>query len=65
MFRTYELITCDWHEVATLFDGGFSFANFLVDVLAVFVFVVWFWPLITVFSDFVPGHAPALNRMNA
>src|SRR5215813_7930886 len=34
-----------------LFDGGFSFTNFLVDVLAVFVFVVWFWLLIVVFSD--------------
>ena len=34
-----------------LFDGGFSFANFLVDVLAVFVFVVWFWLLITVFGS--------------
>jgi hypothetical protein len=34
-----------------LFDGGFSFTNFLVDVLAVFVFVVWFWLLITVCSD--------------
>ena len=33
-----------------LFDGGFSFANFLVDVLAIFVFVVWFWLLILVFS---------------
>ena len=34
-----------------LFDGGFSFTNFLVDVFAVFVFVVWFWLLITVFGD--------------
>ena len=34
-----------------LFEGGFSFANFLVDVIAVFVFVVWFWLLITVFGD--------------
>jgi predicted membrane channel-forming protein YqfA (hemolysin III family) len=34
-----------------LFDGGFSFANFLADVLAIFVFVVWFWLLITVFGD--------------
>jgi len=34
-----------------LFDGGFSFANFLVDVLAIFMFVVWFWLLIIVFSD--------------
>lgn len=33
------------------FDGGFSFANFLIDVLTVFGFVLWFWLLITVFSD--------------
>ena len=39
-----------------LFDGGFSFANFLVDVVAVFVFVVWFWLLITVFSDLFRRH---------
>jgi len=26
-----------------LFAGGFSFANFLVDVLTVFAFVIWFW----------------------
>jgi hypothetical protein len=39
-----------------LFEGGFSFANFLVDVLAVFVFVVWFWLLITVFSDLFRRH---------
>jgi hypothetical protein len=34
-----------------LFQGDFSFANFLTDVLAVFVFVVWFWLLITVYAD--------------
>jgi hypothetical protein len=39
-----------------LFDGGFSFSNFLVDVLAVFVFVEWFWLLITVFSDLFRRH---------
>jgi hypothetical protein len=39
-----------------LFDGGFSFANFLVDVLAVFVFVLWFWLLITVFADLFRRH---------
>jgi len=33
------------------FDGGFSFANFLIDVLTIFGFVLWFWLLITVFSD--------------
>ncbi len=36
-----------------LFEGGFSFSNFLVDVLTVFVVVLWFWLLITIFSDLV------------
>jgi predicted membrane channel-forming protein YqfA (hemolysin III family) len=34
-----------------LFNGGFSFANFFVDVLSIFMFVVWFWLLIVVASD--------------
>jgi hypothetical protein len=37
--------------IAMLFEGGFSFTNFLMDVLAVFVFVVWLWLLVTVFAD--------------
>jgi hypothetical protein len=32
-------------------DEGFSFRNFLVDVFTVFVFIAWFWLLITVFMD--------------
>jgi hypothetical protein len=43
-------------EAAMLFDGGFSFSNFLADVFAVFVFVVWFWLLITVFGDLFRRH---------
>jgi hypothetical protein len=39
-----------------LFEGGFSFTNFLADVLAVFVFVVWFWLLITVYADLFRRH---------
>jgi hypothetical protein len=38
------------------FPGGFTFSNFLLDVLAIFVFVVWFWLLITVFSDLFRRH---------
>jgi len=34
-----------------LFEGGFTFTNFLVDVFVIFLFVMWFWLLITVFSD--------------
>ena len=34
-----------------LFRGGFTFSNFLVDAFSIFMFVVWFWLLITIFSD--------------
>jgi hypothetical protein len=34
-----------------LFAGGFSFANFLVDLLTLFAFVLWFWLAISVFGD--------------
>jgi hypothetical protein len=34
-----------------LFGGGFSFANFLGDVVTVFLFVLWFWLFISVAGD--------------
>src|SRR5215831_12262261 len=34
-----------------LFRGGFTYTNFLADVFSVFIFVLWFWLLITVFGD--------------
>ena len=33
------------------FQEGFTFRNFLMDALGIFVFVVWFWLAITVFAD--------------
>ena len=33
------------------FQEGSPYRNFLMDVLAIFIFIVWFWLLITVFSD--------------
>jgi hypothetical protein len=39
-----------------LFDGGFTFTNFLVDVFAVFMFFVWLWLLVTVFGDLFRRH---------
>src|SRR5215469_15279443 len=39
-----------------LFTGGFTFSNFLADVLSIFLFVLWFWMLITVFSDLFRRH---------
>jgi predicted membrane channel-forming protein YqfA (hemolysin III family) len=39
-----------------LFSGGFTFSNFLADVLSVFIFVLWFWLLITIFGDLFRRH---------
>jgi hypothetical protein len=39
-----------------LFAGGFTFPNFLADVLSIFIFVLWFWLLITVFGDLFRRH---------
>ena len=39
-----------------LFEGGFTFSNFLIDVLTIFAFVVWFWFVITIFADLFRRH---------
>jgi hypothetical protein len=39
-----------------LFSGGFTFANFVADVFAVFMFILWFWLLITVTGDLFRRH---------
>jgi len=38
------------------FEGGFTFSNFLMDVLAIFAFVVWFWLLVIIFGDLFRRH---------
>jgi hypothetical protein len=38
------------------FQEGFTYRNFLMDVLAIFIFIVWFWLLITIFSDLFRRH---------
>jgi hypothetical protein len=39
-----------------LFDGGFTFPNFLADIFSVFMFILWFWLFITVASDLFRRH---------
>jgi Phospholipase_D-nuclease N-terminal len=39
-----------------LFEGGFTFSNFVADALAIFVFVVWFWLFVSVASDLFRRH---------
>jgi hypothetical protein len=36
-----------------LFDGGYTYSNFLMNVIAIFAFVVWFWLLVVIFGDLV------------
>ena len=38
------------------FQEGFSYRNFLLDALSIFVLIVWFWLLITVASDLFRRH---------
>ena len=37
-------------------SDGFTFSNFLADALAIFLFVVWLWLLITVTNDLFRRH---------
>ncbi len=39
-----------------LFDGGFTFSNFIADVFAIFIFIMWFWLLMTVVGDLFRRH---------
>ncbi len=34
-----------------LFEGGFTFANFVADAFAVFIFILWLWLFVTVAGD--------------
>ena len=33
------------------FQEGFTYRNFLTDVLSIFIFILWFWLLISITSD--------------
>lgn len=39
-----------------LFDGGFTFANFLANLFSIFLFILWLWLLMTVFGDLFRRH---------
>ncbi len=39
-----------------LFDGGFTFANFVASLFSIFIFVLWLWLLMTVFGDLFRRH---------
>ena len=39
-----------------LFEGGFTFANFVAHLFSIFLFVLWLWLLMTVFGDLFRRH---------
>ena len=39
-----------------LFSGGFTFTNFSTDLFAIFLFILWFWLLMTVAGDLFRRH---------
>lgn len=39
-----------------LFEGGFTFSNFLADAFAIFLFILWFWLLVVVIGDLFRRH---------
>ena len=38
------------------FQEGFTYRNFFMDVLTIFVFIMWFWLLISIASDLFRRH---------
>jgi hypothetical protein len=50
-----DAIKITW-ENTMLFEGGFTFTNFVADAFAVFMFILWFWLLITVSGDLFRRH---------
>jgi cbb3-type cytochrome oxidase subunit 3 len=38
------------------FDGGYTYPNFLMNVLGIFAFVVWFWLLVIIYGDLFRRH---------
>jgi hypothetical protein len=39
-----------------LFQEGFTYRNFFMDVLTIFVFIMWFWLLISIAGDLFRRH---------
>jgi hypothetical protein len=38
------------------FEGGYTYSNFLMNVVAIFAFVVWFWLLFIIYGDLFRRH---------
>jgi hypothetical protein len=41
---------------AMYFEGGYTYSNFLMNMLGIFAFVVWFWLLVIIYGDLFRRH---------
>jgi hypothetical protein len=55
-FFRWQGLAAKQGRTTVLFQGGFTFTNFIADVFAVFMFVLWFWLLIVVSGDLFRRH---------
>lgn len=39
-----------------LFEGGYTYSNFLMNMVGIFAFVVWFWLLVVIYGDLFRRH---------
>ena len=46
-----------------LADADFSVGEFLLWLVWIFLFVIWFWLLITIFADLFRRHIARLRRV--
>jgi hypothetical protein len=54
--ETINSVITERRQPMFFFQEGFTYRNFLIDALAIFVFIVWFWLLITVAADLFRRH---------
>jgi hypothetical protein len=54
--ETVNSVITEKRQPMFFFQEGFTYRNFLIDALAIFVFIVWFWLLITVAADLFRRH---------
>ena len=38
------------------FEGGYTYSNFLMNMIGIFAFVVWFWLLVIIYGDLFRRH---------
>ncbi|MGB8245786.1 MAG: SHOCT domain-containing protein [Pseudolabrys sp.] len=38
------------------FEGGYTYSNFLMNMLGIFAVVVWFWLLVIIYGDLLRRH---------